>query len=334
MFACNCKPRLARRKSAFTLVELLVVITIIAILVALLLPAVQAAREAARRLQCSNHLKQMALACVLHEQAQRFFPSSGWGWGWVGDPDRGFDKRQPGGWIYNILPYIEQQVLHDMGAGETPGQKRVDVTGVTATPLSFVNCPSRRRPILYPATLGFNAYNADNVPAQPHNDYAISAGDRNCHGMHPGPATLAEGDSPSYAWNPPYGLLTDSTGVSFLRSEVKLNSVTDGASATYLIGEKYLNPDNYDTGVDPSDNLSAYQGYDIDINRWVALAVPPMQDRPGMDDYYRFGSAHADHFNMALCDGSVRTIDYSIDPEIHRRLGNRMDDLPIDGDEF
>jgi prepilin-type N-terminal cleavage/methylation domain-containing protein/prepilin-type processing-associated H-X9-DG protein len=334
MCACNCKPRLARRKPAFTLVELLVVITIIGILIALLLPAVQAAREAARRLQCSNNLKQMALACVLHEQAQGFLPSSGWGWGWVGDPDRGFDKRQPGGWIYNILPYIEQQVLHDMGAGKPPDQKRVDVTKVTVTPLSFINCPSRRSPVLYPATLGFNAYNADNVAAQPRNDYAISAGDHNCQGMHPGPATLAEGDSPSYAWNPPYGPLLDSTGVSFLRSEVKLNSVTDGASVTYLIGEKYLNPDNYYTGADSSDNLSAYQGYDIDINRWVALAVPPMQDHPGFNDYYRFGSAHANGFNMALCDGSVRMIDYSIGPEIHRRLGNRMDDLPIDGNEF
>jgi prepilin-type N-terminal cleavage/methylation domain-containing protein/prepilin-type processing-associated H-X9-DG protein len=322
------------KSSGFTLVELLVVITIIAILIALLLPAVQAAREAARRVQCTNQLKQMALACLLHEQAQHFLPSSGWGWGWVGDPDRGFDKRQPGGWIYNILPYIEQQELHDRGAGKAAAEKRVDVTRVTATPLGIVNCPSRRRPILYPDTLGFNAVNADNVAAQPRNDYAISAGDRNCQGMHQGPATLAEGDSPTYAWNPPYGLLTDSTGVSYLRSQVELSSVTDGASATYLIGEKYLNPDNYETGTDPSDNLSVYQGYDIDVNRWVALVVPPMQDSPGIDDYYRFGSAHMGSFNMALCDGSVHTINYSIDPEIHRRLGNRMDDLPIGGDEF
>ena len=318
----------------FTLVELLVVITIIGILIALLLPAVQAAREAARRVQCSNNLKQMALACTLHEQAQGFFPSSGWGWGWVGDPDRGFNKRQPGGWIYNILPYIEQQVLHDMGAGKSPTAKREDVTRVTATPLSFVNCPSRRQPIVYPAQLAQNAFNADYVAGQPRNDYAISAGDRNCQGMHPGPSTLAQGDMPSYAWNPPYGPLKDSTGVSFLRSEVKLADVTDGANATYLIGEKYLNPDDYYDGIDQSDNLSVYQGYDIDINRWVSLIVPPMQDQSGWADYYRFGSAHAGNFNMAFCDGSVQTINYSIDAEIHRRLGNRKDGLPISGEKY
>ncbi len=101
----------------FTLVELLVVITIIGILIALLLPAVQAAREAARRMQCTNNLKQLALGCLTHESMTGRFPTGGWGYGWTGDADRGNDWRQPGGWLYNVLPYIEQQSLHDMGAG-------------------------------------------------------------------------------------------------------------------------------------------------------------------------------------------------------------------------
>ena len=83
-------------KSGFTLVELLVVIAIIGVLIALLLPAVQSAREAARRTQCANHLKQMALGFMNHESATGGFPSGGWGYKWSGDPDAGTGEGQPG----------------------------------------------------------------------------------------------------------------------------------------------------------------------------------------------------------------------------------------------
>src|SRR5690606_9271106 len=72
-----------RKRSAFTLVELLVVIAIIGILVALLLPAIQAAREAARRSQCKNNLKQLALGCLNHHDTHKFFPTGGWGYAYV-----------------------------------------------------------------------------------------------------------------------------------------------------------------------------------------------------------------------------------------------------------
>ncbi len=113
--------RIRSKRHGFTLVELLVVITIIGIMIALLLPAVQMAREAARQVQCANHVKQLALGALLHESANQCLPTGGWGLYWAGDPDRGFGRRQPGGWIYNVLPYIEQGALHDL-AQEPPIQ--------------------------------------------------------------------------------------------------------------------------------------------------------------------------------------------------------------------
>ena len=95
--------RPAKRRNAFTLIELLVVIAIIAILVALLLPAVQQAREAARRTQCKNNLKQIGLALHnYHDVHQKFPPGAFWN-----NPHRGFSFQQ-GSMLVHILPYIEQ----------------------------------------------------------------------------------------------------------------------------------------------------------------------------------------------------------------------------------
>ena len=105
----------SKRSGGFTLVELLVVITIIGILVGMLLPAVNSARESGRNLQCKNNLTQLGKACLAHEEAQGIFPTGGWGWFWVGDPDCGYGDQQPGGWIYNILPHTEMNNLHDLG---------------------------------------------------------------------------------------------------------------------------------------------------------------------------------------------------------------------------
>ena len=152
----NPKTKAPRPKTAFTLVELLVVITIIGILIALLLPAVQAAREAARRLQCGNNLKQLGMAALNHEQQQGYLPTGGW-CSWAGEPLRGFGKNQPGGWQYCLLPYMELQELHDLGVNEGPTRdenmklaNRLGFKQRIQTPVAAFNCPTRRKMTVCP----------------------------------------------------------------------------------------------------------------------------------------------------------------------------------------
>ncbi len=338
MRVCHCRLAILRRKShGFTLVELLVVITIIGILIALLLPAVQAAREAARKVQCGNHLKQLALGCLGHEQAQGFLPTAGWAWWWTGDPDRGFDRRQPGGWCYNLLPYIEQPALHEIGAGLSPANKKAALVSVAQTPLAVLYCPSRRDAILYPNTQAM--CNVNPVSDASRTDYAANGGTAGptwWNAPWPSSGDPSFADVPGFAWPS----TATSTGILYPTSTVRMQDITDGASNTYLIGEKYLSADHYHDGYEGTDNNMAYEGYDWDDVRWSiwdSLAKTyssPLPDTPGYSDYINFGSAHAVSFNISLCDGSVRAVNYSIDATVHGHLCDRGDGVPIDASKL
>ena len=128
-----------RKNLGFTLVELLVVIAIIAMLVSLLLPAVHAAREAARNTHCKNNLKQVSLGFLNHESTHGHFAGDAWGWRWVGDPDRGAGKRQPGSWAYKVLDFIEESTVRNYGADGQPEviteQQKAGVAEAAAIPL-------------------------------------------------------------------------------------------------------------------------------------------------------------------------------------------------------
>ena len=175
-------------RPGFTLVELLVVIAIIGILVALLLPAIQAARESARLAQCKNHLRQIAVAMLNYETANQAFPAGGWSSSWVGDPNVDTGPRQPGGWIYQSLPYLEQHAIANLGLGligarpqDAPSPKQ----GEAVIPL--FNCPTRRPAQLYP-TVELTTWNFQPLEFAAKTDYAANAGgDANATGSGPGP---------------------------------------------------------------------------------------------------------------------------------------------------
>ena len=313
-------------KKGFTLVELLVVVAIVGGLVGLLLPAVQSARESARRVHCSNNLKQLGLAALGLEFSHGIFPTGGWGWDWVGDGDRGFGREQPGSWLYSLLPFMEQGGLYSMASDGQPDVvtevQRSGAGVLLRTPLSFINCPTRRSASLFPGVQSI--VNADSGSGFVRSDYAGNSGAG--LGEGPGPSSLVS--ARSYGWSD----MSSYGGVIYLRSGVRAVQVGDGLSKTYLLGEKYLNPDHYLTGGDFSDNENAYSGNDNDNLRmcWVDLSdvsrnSVPMRDVSGVGDSGRFGSAHAGVVNFVFCDGSVRAVGFDVDPVSHYRLGHRRD---------
>ena len=340
-----------RDRAAFTLVELLVVIAIIATLIGLLLPAVQSARESARKTACRNQLRQMALGCVNHLDARRTLPSGGWGSPFTAEPDRGSGPDQPGSWYYNILPFIEQQTLADLGKGLNPNASgyRTASQQLHATPIPLFHCPSRRPAQLYPHAWGTMRVQTwvSSMPAVAKGDYAANSGDSLTHAgvgfgsdQYALPTSYAR--AANFAWtdtNSP-GTRYYQTGVMHYRSKIGIKDISDGTTKTYLIGEKFLSPAGY-TQLLPGgagrfgDNQGVWAGFEWDNHRvaWNPASslrredFQPRQDVAGVDNpgYLAFGSAHPGGLNMAMCDGSVQNVAYEIDPLVHRFLANRLD---------
>jgi prepilin-type N-terminal cleavage/methylation domain-containing protein/prepilin-type processing-associated H-X9-DG protein len=310
------------RASGFSLIELLVVIAILVILIGLLLPAVQKVREAANRIKCANNLKQMGIAVLNHESTYRRFPGGGWGERWVGEPDRGTGSTQPGGWIYQLLTFLEQDDLRGWGAGLPPDRRMQINTQRVSMPTPLMNCPTRRTRGPFANQQRLTYFNCAGYPAWlARADYAANIGDVNKDENGPGPATLKDGDDPKF-WKQPKYSTKDLHGVIFQRSEIKIADIMNGTSNTYLIGEKYLNAASYYSQDDESDDESMYIGMDNCVAR--CTANPPLQDRRGLQDGYRFGSAHDAGCNMLYCDGRVEFIAYTIDKTVHKRAGNRL----------
>jgi prepilin-type N-terminal cleavage/methylation domain-containing protein/prepilin-type processing-associated H-X9-DG protein len=305
MQVCQPSGKARRPAAGFTLVELLVVIAIIGILVALLLPAVQAAREAARRNQCKNNLKQIGLACMNHLDTMKFFPSGGWGYSWAPDPNRGSGEDQPGSWIFNVLPYIEESTVHDLGKGLALSSAGFQQASIQRhqTPLPQFLCPSRRSARIFPG------YYSSAIAEQPYlkaiiegqgvakSDYAASSGDSNylSGDNFYRPASYAAINNNSWQRtnvckatgsfaNDVYVSFCQ-TGIMFYRSEIKVAQVNDGTSKTYLVGEKWMPANGYDGSNNPNaagsgftygDNNGMYSGYESDNHRAAWRMTSPV----------------------------------------------------------
>ncbi|QDT44286.1 putative major pilin subunit [Gimesia alba] len=298
----------SKRRRGFTLIELLVVIAIIAILIALLLPAVQQAREAARRTQCKNNLKQIGLAFHNFHDVHDRLPTGARDGAGSSYACCNAQERAGWSWLYHILPYMEQSNVYELGTDADPvgTYPLVGRTGIKS-----YYCPSRRKPTSY----GSGYYRSD---------YAGNGGQRE-GGIT---STLSLGQR---------GVVvrTDSR-------EIRINDIKDGASNTIMVAEKALHPDRH--GQDGGDNEPwVNAGWDECVIRHgagknsagVEYGLTPLYDTDAPTNTVAvvdkggvswtnwhpfFGSAHQGGMNACLADGSVRLISYNIDGEIMRRI--------------
>jgi hypothetical protein len=191
------------------------------------------------------------------------------------------------------------------------------------SPIPMFSCPTRRSG-LWPWTLGAGPYytadahgntftiSLSSGEPMARGDYAASAGDQGADEKDRGPTDIH---------NQPPSDDNDYSGVIYRVSNIRFSDITRGTSHTFLLGERYLNPDHYFDGQDLGDNEALYCGFDNDNSRDTHDV--PLQDRPGLFNDQRFGSAHLGGLNMLICDGSVQFITFDVSLDVWRPAGNR-----------
>ena len=357
--------RVARKtewQRGFTLVELLVVIAIIGILVALLLPAVQAARESARRTQCTNQVKQIVLAIHNHIDSRGVFPSGGIEpWPRIEDYSTAdgtpFGPENQGlSWAFQILPYLEESATYNVSqsAPTNTATTRLDDTG-----LGNLFCPSRRPPTRHASSGNFLIDYAAAVPNESRGQVGDNVFDqwlqdtgagvtRGCRleffwGGTPKPIFAPAARHRIRNYRGFWGCIVRSnlfaegerSVVTDYYQKITFGKITDGSSNTFLMGEKWLQPSQYDIGAWHDDKGWA-DGWDPDTLRSTICQMVPDNDLgPRTGDRgpgFQFGSAHPGGINAGYADGSVHFLQYNTDIELLNRLAHRTDGEVIDLD--
>ncbi len=321
---------MTRPRHGFTLVELLVVIAIIGILIAMLLPAVQSAREAARRMSCTNNLKQIALAITNYEVALRTYPPSR-----IIFKPSGSSRTTVNGLLTLILPYVEQSnlaELYDYGKGfdHADNQRAVNMA------IAVYQCPS------VPGDRIMPVYNRFAKGAETPSGFTTQATDY----MHP--RVIMDFDGESFG----SGALADETIASGSARPKRPRDITDGLSNTVLMLESAGSPVNYIL-TRPNDNPPAYFGWYGEWPDTVGIFVVPYTADGATPSFIHPAagggttargscimncnnnqspySFHSGGINVAMCDGSVHFLAESMNPETFWSLCCRNDGNVVEG---
>ncbi len=322
-------------RRGFTLIELLVVIAIIAILIALLLPAVQQAREAARRSQCKNNLKQLGLALHNYHDNHEMFPPGAVirtpGTAAVGDNARGEANADPTGgtnlqgtsWIVQILPFIDAAPLFDNWVFSTNVRGNLQQAD---RDLSVLYCPTRR------STVNDSTLLAISGASKGGNDYGGCSGarDRFMQGtgylVSPRHSTEGFDDCAAVAAirNVAGGpKCRTQWGILSQNSSTRLAQVKDGTSNTLLVGE--LQRFAHGTGPGTSTEQDPYDGWAVGGKATLFSTQPKGSVNNGVINNQiseQPGSDHADGAHFCFADGSVRFLSDSMDTNIINAIGS------------
>jgi len=289
---------LSRR--AFTLVELLVVIAIIGTLVGLLLPAVQAAREAARRTQCTNNLKQTGLALQNYHEARRTLPE-----GWLCNPDHSdahhAEEGVGWGWASRILPYVEENAL----------SKSIVITGsisavsstVKETVIQSFLCPSDAgagKPTFKPGLPSGNEEEDHEHPDETEGTDTYSR--TNYVGM--------------FGTNEWHDDAYEGDGMFFANSRMPFRHVSDGLSKTIMVGER-------DSRIGGSLWIGMVEGLAEPIGRTVAHGHHAPNGNPAEQHFGDLSSRHQGGANVVFADGHCDFISETVDVAVFQKLCTR-----------
>lgn len=313
-----------RTPRGFTLVELLVVIAIIGVLMSLTLPAIQSARETARMTQCQNNIKQLKDATMQYKSNWKQYPSGGWGPTWIGMPPNQLEK-QMGGWIYQLLPYAEE---NNLATERNPSLTEANAKRARAV-IPWLYCPTRRSPLAIPysGTLLQTA----SVNEAGRTDYAGNVGNSSVTSCEDNDRFPKTSPAPANAtWIDPNNTILN--GAVVQRRGLRDVDFEDGLGKTYLYGEKAMDQAQIDTGTWNGDRAPALSGFGNSIIR--STFRPPAPDANGLVMDCRFGSAHPSGLNFAFADGAVRVQDFGIDPTVFSQLGNRKDKGPTNEGDY